>query len=87
MTKPKPEQKLFFLDQYGCAKNQVDGEVLTAFLSEDGWLRCENSTEASLIIINSCGFIESAKKESIEALLHAREIHPDKKNYSCRLSL
>ena len=79
MTKPKPEQKLFFLDQYGCAKNQVDGEVLTAFLSEDGWLRCENSTEASLIIINSCGFIESAKKESIEALLHAREIHPDKK--------
>lgn len=72
-------KKTFFIDQYGCAKNQVDGEVLSAFLAEEGWKRVENSSEASLIIINSCGFIESAKKESIEALLEARSIHPDKK--------
>lgn len=72
-------QKTFFIDQYGCAKNQVDGESLSALLAEEGWSRVESSTDASLIIINSCGFIESAKEESIEALLHAREIHPDKK--------
>ena len=65
-TKNKFFQKTFFIDQYGCAKNQVDGESLSALLAEEGWSRVESSTDASLIIINSCGFIESAKEESID---------------------
>lgn len=53
---------LFFLDQYGCAKNQVDGELLIGILCEKGWTRTDEPERADLIIINSCGFIESAKK-------------------------
>ena len=52
----------FFLDQHGCAKNQVDGELIISELEKNGWSRTDDAETASLIIINSCGFIESAKK-------------------------
>lgn len=70
---------LFFLDQYGCAKNQVDGELLIGILLEKGWTRTDEPERADLIIINSCGFIESAKKESLEAVLTARTAYPGAK--------
>lgn len=69
----------FFLDQRGCAKNQVDGEVIISNLIKEGWEQAETAGEADLIIINSCGFIESAKKESLDALLGARKKYADKK--------
>ncbi len=69
----------FFLDQRGCAKNQVDGEVIISNLIKEGWKQAETADEADLIIINSCGFIESAKKESLDALLGARKKYADKK--------
>ncbi len=69
----------FFLDQRGCAKNQVDGEVIISNLIKEGWEQTEIADEADLIIINSCGFIESAKKESLDALLGARKKYADKK--------
>lgn len=69
----------FFLDQRGCAKNQVDGEVIISNLIKEGWEQAETADEADLIIINSCGFIESAKKESLDALLEARKKYADKK--------
>ena len=69
----------FFLDQRGCAKNQVDGEVIISNLIKDGWEQAETADEDDLIIINSCGFIESAKKESLDALLGARKKYADKK--------
>ena len=69
----------FFLDQRGCAKNQVDGEVIISNLIKEGWEQAESADEADLIIINSCGFIESAKKESLDALLGARKKYADKK--------
>ena len=69
----------FFLDQRGCAKNQVDGEVIISNLIKEGWEQAETADEADLIIINSCGFIESAKKESLDALLGARKKYADKK--------
>ena len=69
----------FFLDQRGCAKNQVDGEVIISNLINAGFAQADSADDADLIIINSCGFIESAKKESLDALLGARKKYKDKK--------
>lgn len=71
--------KTFFLDQHGCAKNQVDGELIISRLEALGYVRVESADDADLIIVNSCGFIESAKKESLDSLLDARSTYPEKK--------
>ena len=69
----------FFLDQHGCAKNQVDGELLIGILESRGWKKTDVPEDAALIIINSCGFIESAKKESLDAVITARAAYPHAK--------
>ncbi len=69
----------FFLDQHGCAKNQVDGELLIGILQAKGWTKTDIPEDAALIIINSCGFIESAKKESLDAVITARAAYPKAK--------
>ncbi len=69
----------FFLDQHGCAKNQVDGEILIGYLRDMGWTRTEVPEDASLIIVNSCGFIETAKTESLDAVMTARAAYPGAK--------
>lgn len=71
--------KLFYLDNHGCAKNQVDAEEMAARLCAAGWSQSATSAEASLIIVNSCGFIEDAKKESLDALMGWRAAYPDKR--------
>ena len=69
----------FFIDQHGCAKNQVDGELIINRLNNLGLTQVFDADGADVIIVNSCGFIESAKKESIDALLFARKRYPDAK--------
>jgi ribosomal protein S12 methylthiotransferase len=69
----------YFLDPYGCVKNQVDAETMMAVLDASGLTRAEDADSADLIIINSCGFIDPAKQESINAVLTYRRIYPDKK--------
>ncbi|MDR2663155.1 MAG: 30S ribosomal protein S12 methylthiotransferase RimO [Treponema sp.] len=59
----------YFIDPFGCAKNQVDAEVMMARLNDAGWTACDDPDQADLIIVNSCGFIEAAKQESINAVL------------------
>jgi ribosomal protein S12 methylthiotransferase len=66
----------FFLDQHGCVKNQVDGETLIARLRGRGYERAQEAQDADVIIVNTCGFIESAKKESLEALFNAKKAYP-----------
>ncbi|MDR1870181.1 MAG: 30S ribosomal protein S12 methylthiotransferase RimO [Treponema sp.] len=68
----------YFLDPFGCVKNQVDAENMMSHLNKAGW-ESASAEEADLIIINSCGFIESAKKESINAVLEWRKLYPEKK--------
>ena len=58
----------------GCAKNQVDGEMLLAALEEGGFHPVEDPAEADILLVNTCGFIESAKRESIEAILEAARL-------------
>lgn len=53
----------------GCPKNQVDAEIMLAKLQNDGFDIVNDPLEADLIIVNTCGFIEDAKKESIENIL------------------
>jgi ribosomal protein S12 methylthiotransferase len=75
----KQEGGRYFLDPFGCAKNQVDAETMMAVLDRSAWSRVEDSAAADLIIVNSCGFIESAKQESINAVLSYRRLYPGKK--------
>lgn len=53
----------------GCPKNQVDAEIMLSKLQEGGYEIVNDPGEADIIIVNTCGFIESAKKESIENIL------------------
>lgn len=53
----------------GCAKNRIDSEMILAMFPADRFVLTNNKEEADLIIINTCGFIESAKKESIDVIL------------------
>jgi len=69
----------FFIDQHGCAKNQVDGEEIAARLEDNGHEYVPTGEEADLIIVNTCGFIESAKRESIDAAMHIKSLWPQKK--------
>ncbi|MBO4534025.1 MAG: 30S ribosomal protein S12 methylthiotransferase RimO [Treponema sp.] len=64
------------MDQHGCAKNQTDGELIAGFLKEAGLEYSDQASEADFIIVNSCGFIESAKKESINAVYSIRQNYP-----------
>lgn len=71
--------KTFFIDNYGCAKNQVDAEEMATRLSAAGWSRVSSPEAAGLYIVNTCGFIEDAKKESIGAVVAARAAYPHAK--------
>jgi ribosomal protein S12 methylthiotransferase len=69
----------YFLDPFGCVKNQVDSENMMAHLDKAGWENTSDAGLADLIIVNSCGFIESAKQESINAVLGWKKNYPEKK--------
>ena len=56
----------------GCARNEVDSEELAARLEAAGWT-LSGSDEASVVLVNTCGFIEAAKQESVSELLDAAE--------------
>lgn len=55
----------------GCPKNLVDSEVMMGQLIEAGYEITNNADEADTVVVNTCGFIESAKQESVEAILEA----------------
>lgn len=67
----------FYIETLGCAKNQVDSEVMVASLEGRGWTRRESADGADVIIVNTCGFIGPAKEESIDTVLEFRAEYPD----------
>ena len=71
--------KNFFIDLHGCAKNQVDAEIIIGIMKHLGWNNSDSAENADLIIVNSCGFIEPAKKESINAVIKAKNENPKAK--------
>lgn len=65
-----------YIENLGCAKNQVDAEVLSCSLGKDGWILTDDAQKADLILVNTCGFIESAREESINTFFELRELNP-----------
>ena len=58
----------------GCARNDVDSEELAGRLAADGWKLVDDAAKAEVAVINTCGFIESAKQDSINTLLEAHAL-------------
>jgi ribosomal protein S12 methylthiotransferase len=58
----------------GCPKNLVDSEVMMGQLKQNGYEITADAAEADTLVVNTCGFIESAKQESIEAILEAARL-------------
>ena len=65
-----------YIESLGCAKNQVDSEILLTYALENGYERTENAEDADVIVVNTCGFIESAKEESINTFFSLHELNP-----------
>jgi tRNA A37 methylthiotransferase MiaB len=58
----------------GCARNEVDSEELAGRLAAGGWLLVDDPAQADVAVVNTCGFVEQAKKDSIDALLEASDL-------------
>lgn len=78
MLKNNPIQKVAVLT-LGCSKNLVDSEKLLGLLDGKNFEITEDANNADAIVINTCGFIKSAKEESIELILQAAELKRRKK--------
>ena len=64
-----PPAKKVAIVTLGCARNEVDSEELAGRLSIGGWDLVENAESADAVLVNTCGFIEAAKRESIDTVL------------------
>ncbi|MEU8977847.1 30S ribosomal protein S12 methylthiotransferase RimO [Streptomyces sp. NPDC048309] len=69
-----PERRTVALVTLGCARNEVDSEELAGRLEADGWQLVEDAEEADVAVVNTCGFVEAAKKDSVDALLEANDL-------------
>ena len=58
----------------GCSRNDVDSEELAGRLTADGWNLVADGEATDLVLVNTCGFIEQAKKDSIDTILEASEL-------------
>ena len=74
------KMKLLFIS-LGCDKNLVDSEFMIGMLTNKGIVMCDDETEADIIIVNSCCFINDAKEESINTILEMAEY---KKTGNCK---
>jgi ribosomal protein S12 methylthiotransferase len=70
-----------YLHTLGCPKNRVDSEVMLGTLAEAGYRLVREPDEAEIIVVNTCGFIESAKEESVDAIV---ELAAQKTSGRCR---
>jgi ribosomal protein S12 methylthiotransferase len=71
-----------YIETLGCARNQVDGEMMAGQFKKAGFTLVEEPEPAEVIIINTCGFIEEAINESIDTILYLAEF---KQTGACRL--
>ncbi|MFC5724707.1 30S ribosomal protein S12 methylthiotransferase RimO [Streptomyces gamaensis] len=69
-----PERRTVALVTLGCARNEVDSEELAGRLAADGWDLVEDAADADVAVVNTCGFVEAAKKDSVDALLEANDL-------------
>ncbi|WP_320780961.1 30S ribosomal protein S12 methylthiotransferase RimO [Streptomyces sp. CRN 30] len=69
-----PESRTVALVTLGCARNEVDSEELAGRLEADGWKLVDDAQDADVAVVNTCGFVEAAKKDSVDALLEANDL-------------
>ncbi|MFG2575583.1 30S ribosomal protein S12 methylthiotransferase RimO [Streptomyces sp. NPDC048481] len=69
-----PERRTVALVTLGCARNEVDSEELAGRLEADGWQLVEDAEKADVAVVNTCGFVDAAKKDSVDALLEANDL-------------
>lgn len=62
------KKKTFYLVSLGCAKNTVDSDSMATLLQRDGFTAVENPSKAEILIVNTCGFIQPARQESLDVL-------------------
>lgn len=67
------EKRVHFVS-LGCPKNLVDTEIMLGSLSHDGYKVVENAEDADTVVVNTCGFIEASKQESIDKILEMSEL-------------
>jgi ribosomal protein S12 methylthiotransferase len=75
-TSPAPTRDLLSVAMVtlGCARNEVDSEELAGRLEADGFLLVEDPADADTVVVNTCGFVEAAKKDSVDTLLEAADL-------------
>ena len=69
-----PEPRTVALVTLGCARNEVDSEELAGRLAADGWQLVDDAGDADVAVVNTCGFVDAAKKDSVDALLEANDL-------------
>jgi len=74
MTEIANSLRKVHLISLGCSRNRVDSEVMLGTLLGKGWESTNSPEQADAVIVNTCGFIQSAKEESIDTILSASEL-------------
>jgi ribosomal protein S12 methylthiotransferase len=76
-TSAAPELLAVHLVTLGCARNEVDSEELAARLESGGFRLVDEPADADAVMVNTCGFVEAAKKDSVDTLLAAADLKTD----------
>ena len=71
------QQKRFYVETLGCPKNQVDSDKLIGTLLADGMVATDSAELADLVVVNTCAFIDEARRESIDTILSLDERRRD----------
>ena len=61
--------RTYWIETLGCPKNQVDSDKISGKLIADGYVAASDSSEADLVVVNTCAFVEEARQESIDTVL------------------
>src|SRR4051812_49430883 len=69
--------KRYFIETLGCPKNQVDSDKLAGTLAADGMVAATDAESADVVVVNTCAFIDAARRESIDAVLAAADRRKD----------
>jgi ribosomal protein S12 methylthiotransferase len=68
-----PDRRTVAVVTLGCARNEVDSEELAGRLAAEGYDLVDDADGADAVLVNTCGFIETAKKDSVDAILAATD--------------
>ena len=71
---PARVPRTYWVETLGCPKNRLDSEVMLGSLALGGYAIAERLEDADVVVVNTCSFIESAREESIEAILEVADL-------------